>query len=283
MSDLSTTVVIDLLHDLHEPVQIIDVGANPIDGEPSYEPLLRTGTAFVTGFEPQPSAYAELVGLADDRHRYLPYAVGDGSRQLLRLCVESGFTSIFEPDLVQLALLTDFPRMAAVQDRIELPTRRLDDIEEIDRVDLLKIDIQGGELDVFRHGRQRLADAVAVHTEVGFTRLYEGAPTFADVDLELRSQGFIPHRFLQTKTWPLAPVQWADPLELSARHLVEADVLYVRDLARLDVLSDLQLRQLGLIAHLGYGSYGVALLCVRELVRRCALRPGAEFLYRSSM
>lgn len=283
MTTGSGAVGIDLLHEPAEPVQIVDVGANPIDGEPPYRGLLTAGVAQVTGFEPQPSAYAELTAIADDRHRYLPYAVGDGSDQLLRLCAESGFTSTFEPDAGQLALLTDFPRMAAVHDRIEVPTRRLDDIEEIDRIDVLKIDIQGGELQVFRSGRRRLADTVAVHTEVGFTRLYEGAPTFADVDMELRAQGFIPHRFVQTKTWPLAPVQWADPLEESARHLVEADVLYVRDLARLGELTDLQLRQLGLVCDVAYGSYGVALMCVRELVRRSVLEPGTEESYRRAV
>lgn len=280
MTTPAAYAAVELLHEPERPVQIVDVGANPIDGEPPYRPLLTAGVAQVTGFEPQPSAYADLTALADGQHRYLPYAVGDGSRQMLRLCAESGFTSTFEPDPGQLALLTDFAGMAAVQDRIEVQTRRMDDIEEIDRIDLLKIDIQGGELGVFRSGRRRLADAVAVHTEVGFTRLYEGAPTFADVDLELRAQGFIPHRFVHTKTWPLAPVQWADPLEASARHLVEADVLYVRDLARLDLLSDLQLRQLGLICDVAYGSCGVSLMCVGELVRRSVLRADAIESYR---
>lgn len=280
MTTRAAAAGIDLLHDPGQPVQITDVGANPIDGEPPYEPLLKAGIAVVTGFEPQQSAYAQLTALADDQHRYLPYAVGDGSPQFLRVCAESGFTSTFEPDTEQLALFTDFARMAAVQERVEVQTRRLDDVEEIDRIDLLKIDIQGGELQVFRSGRRRLAEAVAVHTEVGFTRLYEGAPTFADVDLELRAQGFIPHCFVQTKTWPLAPVQWADPLQVSARHLVEADVLYVRDLARLDLLSDLQLRQLGLICDAAYRSHGVALMCVRELVRRCVLQPDAVQSYR---
>ena len=59
-----------------------------------------------------------------------------------------------------------------------------------------------------------------------------------DVDVELRAQGFVPQAFVATKTWPLAPVQWAGrdaPTdEAHARQLVEADMLYVRDLARLD-------------------------------------------------
>lgn len=265
------------------PVQIVDVGANPIGGEPPYAPLLRAGVAQVTGFEPQESAYLELRAIADDAHRYLPYAVGDGNEHVLRVCVESGFTSMLEPDGAQLALLTDFPRMAAVTGRHPMSTRRLDDIAEIEHLDLLKIDIQGGELPVFRGGRRLLADALAVQTEVGFTRLCQGQPTFADLDLELRDQGFVPHRFVDTKTWPLAPVQWAEPLQQQARHLVEADLLYVRDLARLDVLDQDQLRRLALICDLAYDSCGVALLCIRELIRCGALDAGYEAGYRTSV
>ncbi|MBO1753574.1 FkbM family methyltransferase [Allobranchiibius sp. CTAmp26] len=262
------------------PVEIVDVGANPIDGEPPYTPLLEQGFARVTGFEPQESAYAELAARGEGPHRYLPYAVGDGGEHVLRLCTESGFASMLEPDRGQLELLTDFPRMAAVTARVPMATRRLDDIVEIEHLDYLKIDIQGGELDVFRHGRRLLASAVAVQTEVGFTRLYEDQPTFADLDLELRAQGFVPHCFVTTKTWPLAPVQWADPLQERARQLVEADVLYVRDLARVDELSEDQLHHLGLVCDLAYGSYGVTLLCVGELVRRGVLAPDSMQRYR---
>lgn len=265
------------------PVEVVDVGANPIDGEPPYAPLLAAGVARVTGFEPQESAFAALTALTDDERRYLPYAVGDGLEHELRVCSESGFTSMLEPDPQQLGLLTDFPAMAAVTQRHRMSTRRLDDVTEIEHVDFLKIDIQGGELRAFQGGRRLLAECVAVQAEVGFTRLYRDQPTFAEVDLELRAQGLIPHRFVNTKTWPLAPVQWAEPLERDARHLIEADVLYVRDLARLDLCSEQQVRHLALICDIAYGSYGVSLMCVRELVRRGVLPAGAAETYRTSL
>jgi len=125
-----------------------------------------------------------------------------------------------------------------------------------------------------------LADTVAVQTEVGFQRLYRDQPTLAEVDLELRGQGFVPHAFVATRTWPLAPVQWADPLERAARHLVEADLLYVRDLVRIDAMTDAQLVRLALICDLVYRSFGVALRAVAELVRRSALPAQAESRYR---
>jgi len=43
-----------------------------------------------------------------------------------------------------------------VQKHVSIPTVRMDDVEEIKNIDYLKIDIQGGELEVFRHGLNHL-------------------------------------------------------------------------------------------------------------------------------
>lgn len=40
--------------------QVVDVGANPIDGDPPYKAMLEAGLCAVTGFEPQPHALARL-------------------------------------------------------------------------------------------------------------------------------------------------------------------------------------------------------------------------------
>jgi FkbM family methyltransferase len=263
------------------PVDVVDVGANPIDGDPPYRLLLDAGLCRVTGFEPQPAALATLRTQAGPAERYLPYAVGDGAQHTLYLCATSGFASLLEPDDGQLELLIDFPRLAKVTGSELVDTKRLDDIDEIDRIDYLKIDIQGGELAVLEAGRRKLAGAVAIQVEVGFHRLYRDQPTFADVDLELRQQGFVPHQFVTTRTWPVAPVVWADPLQQAARQLVEADVLYVRDPVRMDLLDDGRLARLALIADVVYGSFGLALRCVLELIRRAVLDPHADQDYRA--
>ena len=263
------------------PVAVLDVGANPLDEQAPYQVLLDADLCTVTGFEPQPDALAVLLERAGPHERYLPWVIGDGGDHTLRLCASPGFAGLLEPDPDQLRVLVDFPDLARVTAREQVTTRRLDDLPDLGRVDLVKIDIQGGELSALTGGRRVLSDAVAVQTEVGFHRLYEDQPTFADVDLELRRQGFVPHSFVATRTWPLSPVPWADRLERAARHLVEADLLYVRDLARLDLLSDGQLVRLALISDLVYGSAGVALRCIGELVGRGALDPEAESGYRA--
>jgi FkbM family methyltransferase len=126
---------------------------------------------------------------------YLPYAVGDGGEHTLNLCAYSGWTSLFVPSAAALDVFSFFKANARVVDRTRLKTRRLDDIAELDGIDFLKIDIQGGELAVFVHGREKLKHAVVIQTEVQFVDLYDGQPSFGQVDQELRAQGFIPHAF----------------------------------------------------------------------------------------
>lgn len=264
-------------------VHVLDVGANPLDDVPVYLPLLRAGLARVTGFEPQPDAFARLTRLSGPDERYLPWALGDGTVQELRVCAAEGFSSLLEPDPGQLAVLTDFPRLAAVTSRSAVRTRRLDDVaaeEGLGPVDLLAIDAQGSEHQILDHGRAALGGLLAAQVELAFHRLYEDGPAMADVDRSLRSMGLVPHAFVSTRTWPLAPVPWADPLQTRARHLVEADMLYLLDPAVWGRLDEDRLRRLALVVAGAYGETGTGLVALRHLIARGTLRPGTESDYR---
>ncbi|XTP35899.1 FkbM family methyltransferase [Mycobacterium sp. TJFP1] len=262
---------------------VVDVGANPIDGEPPYAPMLSAGLCRVTGFEPQPDALAELQTRKGPGERYLPYAVGDGGEHTLNICRASGMTSLFEPDPDTLNLFEVLEPYGEVLERMPLSTHKLDDISEIEHLDFLKIDIQGGELAVFQNGRTKLADAVAIQTEVSFVTLYRDQPTMGDVDVEMRSQGFVPHCFAAVKRWPIAPYVVNDNPRWALNQLLEADIVYVRDFSRPDSMTDEQLKHLALIAHHCYGSYDLALRCVMLLEQRGSLKSGAQHLYSMNL
>ena|ERR1700728_1871729 len=168
--------------------------------------MLKANLCTVTGFEPQRQALALLREQKGPLETYLPDAVGDGEEHTLRLTAASGMTSFFDPDVDRLGLFAGFSEWGRVLSRTSMPTRRLDDFEEIDEMDLLKIDVQGSELMVCRGARRRLQEAVSVHTEVSFVPLYVDQPVFGDIDLELRGLGFVPHTFASIKRWPIAPV-----------------------------------------------------------------------------
>jgi len=245
---------------------VVDIGANPIDGDPPYAQMLRDGLCTVVGFEPQAEALAELHAAAGPHERYLPYAVGDGGEHELKVTWMNGMTSLLEPDVDRLSTLNEFARYGQVLSRSPITTTRLDDIDDLGPLDLLKIDIQGSELTVFRHGTRTLADAVAVHTEVSFVPLYENHPMFGEVDSELRSQGFVLHTFAALKKWPIAPAVLDGDIFENHQQFIEADVAYVKDFSRLDLLDPEQVKHLALLAHHVWQSPDLAVRCLVHLV-----------------
>ncbi len=262
---------------------VLDIGANPIDGEPPYASMLAEGLCHVTGFEPQQEALLELQRMKGPNERYLPYAVGDGGAHTLNICRASGMTSLLEPDPATLGLFEVLKPLGEVIERVPLQTRRLDDISEIEHLDFLKIDIQGGELAVFKGGKAKLAEAVAIQTEISFVTLYKNQPSLGDVDLELRSQGFLPHCFAAIKPWPIAPAVIDNNPRRALNQLLEADIVYVRDFAHADSMSDEQLKHLALIAHSCYRSFDLALRCVMLLEQRQVLESGTQQRYLETL
>ncbi|MGZ8174222.1 MULTISPECIES: FkbM family methyltransferase [Methylobacter] len=264
---------------LERLTEVVDIGANPIDGEPPYKPLLSAGVCRVTGFEPQESALAELLAKKGEQERYLPYAVGDGETHTLNICRASGMTSLFEPDAAMLELFAVLKPLGEVIRRVEMSTRKLDDIAEIEYLDFLKIDIQGAELAVFENGVQKLAQAVAIQTEVSFMTLYKNQPALGEIDSELRRQGFVPHCFAAVKKWPIAPCVINNDPRRPLNQLLEADIVYVRDFSKPDLMTDEQLKQLAMIVHHCYGSSDLALRCIMLLEARKALPVGSQKSY----
>ena len=63
--------------------------------------------------------------------------------------------------------------------------------------------------------------------------------------------------------------------------LLEADIVYVRDFAHPETMTDEQLKHLAIIAHHCYKSFDLAMRCVMLLEKRAVLDVGAQETYRS--
>lgn len=258
---------------------VVDIGANPVEGAPLYSAMMAARLCTVVGFEPQEEALAALERNKGPLETYLPYAVGDGQSHTLHVCAASGMTGLLKPDQRMLSLFHLFPGFGEVLRTEQVQTTRLDDVAEIEHLDFLTIDIQGSELSVFRSGRRKLQQAVAVQTEVSFLTLYENQPGFGEIDLELRSQGFIPHAFAAVKRWGLVPMLVNNNPRQGLNQLLEADAVYVRDFSRPETMTDEQLKHLALIMHHCYRSYDLALRCLLELEARQAIEGGVQQRY----
>jgi FkbM family methyltransferase len=243
--------------------------------------MLNAGLCHVTGFEPQPRAFLALQVIRGPNQLYLPYAVGDGSPHTLKVCRATGMTSLLEPDPNTLGVFPALQPLGEVIQRIPVETRRLDDICEIEHLDLLKIDVQGSELSVFQNGQEKLAEAVAIHTEVSFITWYQNQPPFGEIDLELRRQGFIPHGFAAVNGRPIGNFAVDGGALPRLKQVTEADIVYVRDFTRPEVMADEQLKHLALIAHHCYESFDLAYRCVALLEERQVVETGSAERYLS--
>jgi len=261
-----TAFLLDALP-LSRLTRIADVGANGINEAP-YAALLSMGGCEVIGFEPNEEALAQLKANASAHEIYYPNAVGDGEDCTFRLYRSSGFSSV-HPPYTPTGKLMQRERWGAVAREIPMQTMRLDDFEDLGPVDLLKIDIQGGEVAVFQGAQTVLGEALAVITELRYLRLYEGEPMLGGVDSALMDMGFGLHKFLFNKARPI-PNSQAHRLRKRRANdqLIDGDGVYLRDITRLDTYSDEALMHQCVLAGAVYHSHSLALALLDRLVER---------------
>lgn len=272
-------LIAELSH-LSPHLHIADVGAAFIGEIPPYQGLLDAGLGRLTAFEPDEREAARLAQKLGDNARLLPYALGDGEQHTLRVCGNGlGMTSLLEPDPATLDYFNLFTEWGRVESRIPCPTHRLDDLPEVEPIDYLKMDVQGSELMILSHGREKLARCVAVQSEVSFITLYQDQPTFADIDRELRGQGLIPHRFTNVKTWSIRPTTAGGNARVPFHQLLEADIVYIRDIIHPETVSDEQLAKLAIIAHFTYSSPDLTARCLEVLTERGSVEAGCRVRY----
>lgn len=255
-------------------IAIVDVGAAFFGEKPFYQPLIDQGVGTLICFEPDDAQFAKLQEHLGHNGLVLPFALGDGNAHTLHIS-SGGMTSLLEPDqeaynLFSLFALPPYSPVDASIRKATVPTHKLDDISDVGPIDFLKIDIQGAELMVLKNARRKLEECSIIQVEVSFVPLYKGAPTFGDIDSELRSQGFMVHGFATIKRLPIHPYN-AQGLLNGINQLVDLDMIYIRDISRIDRLPDRVLINTALAADACYSSFDLALRCVVELARRKSL------------
>jgi FkbM family methyltransferase len=150
----------------------------------------------VLGFDPDAEECARLArayrGPADIR--FLPVALGPaGGAATLYLTREPACSSLYPPDP---EALRQRPELFCIEPvgTASIELRTLDDCTAgagLDRIDFLKLDTQGSELDILRGAERCLGTVRALEVEVEFNEIYEGQPLFGDVDRFLRQRGFV--------------------------------------------------------------------------------------------
>jgi FkbM family methyltransferase len=258
-------------------VKVIDVGANPIDDSPPYAAMLLAGEADIVGFEPNPAAMAELEKAKGPNEIYLPIAVGDGARHKLHICQAPGMTSLLRPNPAVLGLFHGFPGWGQVKATVEVDTVRLDDVPAAAGADLIKLDVQGAELMVLQHSEATLAQTLVIQSEVEFLPMYIDQPLFSDIESFLRQRGFMFHRFHPQISRVIQPLLVNHDIYAGMSQLLWADAIFVRDLTRLECLSDRALLATAKIMHDCYRSLDLVLHLLSEYDRRTGEQLGPSY------
>lgn len=250
-------------------LDIIDVGAMWLDGvKPPYDALLRPNFHRVIGFEPVQTECDKLNKMGMKDHTFLPYFIGDGRRRTFYLTNQSATASLYEPDPTIINAFHNLPELMQVVEKIEVDTRRLDDLDEIKSIDYLKIDVQGAEVDVMRGAERLLKSACVVQTEINFVPLYKDMPLFSDVDAEMRRQGFLLHYVAHAMGRPFRPLFLNNDLNQMVRQVLWGDAVYVRDYRTFGDIEPEMLLKLAVILNDQYTSVDLAALCLQHYDHR---------------
>lgn len=250
----------------------VDIGAMSLGTEP-YAPLVDQGVGTVIGFEPV-SAECEKLNQkhCNSGHLFLPYAIGDGSAGVFNICNYPMNSSLFVPNMPLLEMFQNLGELMQVVSSEQVNTKKLDDVAEVSEADYLKMDAQGAELAILKGAQQLLEQVMIIHTEVEFVPMYEGQPLFADVDAELRRQGFLLHKFQSMAGRPFKPFACGNNPSSPVNQVLWADVIYVKDFTRFDEISPRKLLKLAIMLHELYQSFDLCAVAIKSFDEQTGFR-----------
>jgi FkbM family methyltransferase len=183
-------ILINLLtQNITRPIIILDVGSILMENEKAiWENLSNFSELNVFGFDPQGGNYVQVIELIHKvKISNFALALGDGKAHIFYINNEIN-TSSFYP-ILKNSDLHHLSTLKTIATKL-VSTCRLDEVQLPDWIDFFKIDVQGFELEILKHGIEKLDRTGLLHIEVTFNMIYEGQVLFWEVDSFLRSRGF---------------------------------------------------------------------------------------------
>jgi FkbM family methyltransferase len=179
-----------------DPLVVIDIGCRW--GFADQFPLDASDLR-VYGFDPDPEECARLQDLYQGKPvRIFPVGLsGKTETRTLHQTHQPACSSLLPPieDLTR-----NYPALGCARkiseskvNTVTLSAWALS--ENVRWADYLKVDTQGSELEILKGGEALIRSARALEIEVEFNPIYQGQPIYSDIDLYLRSLGFVLWKF----------------------------------------------------------------------------------------
>lgn len=153
-------------------------------------------SAELHAFEPTPASYRNLVASwsHDPLIHLINAGVGAAPGELELNVVpdaSKGYFNSFLPAESKTWEMVEFPAEKMVKEKVKVVT--LDDYcagAKVNHIYLMKIDVQGFEMEVLKGGTKTLGFTDHILVEAGILPFYTGAPLFTDVFTYLTAHGF---------------------------------------------------------------------------------------------
>ena len=236
----------------NSPIIICDIGASKIDQTEYIDELFNNTNSKLIGFEPNEEEFNKLEK-NNPRKIFYDYAIGDGSEKYLNICKGVGMSSFLEPDMDYLNNFYWFDEFSKIVKKIKIKTKKLDDVKE--KIDLLKIDVQGYEYEIIQHGKEKIKNSLVIQLETSPIPLYKNEKTSSEVINQLEKLGFSLHMFNKVNTKPFKPMKINNSIYQGLHHLFQLDCVMINNFQNIDSFSKEDLTKLILIMFYSFKSY----------------------------
>lgn len=209
-----------------KPVRnMLDAGAS--NGHVTQRLLKQFPKANSYLFEPNPVYTQQLQALAQQDSRVFPQHKALSSTEgemTLHVAQSPGRSSLFKSTAAGVGGNTD--KWQIKQD-VQVPVVCIDQWKQrqnVGEIDLMKLDIQAGELDALKGADQTLREEVSmVFTEAFFNPRYTGGALFGEIDAYLRQRGFTLYNIYSPRANKQGQLLWANVLFVHKTRLNMAD------------------------------------------------------------
>ena len=262
--------MIDFLK-INNPIQICDIGASPVDETDFIEELLDNTDSRLIGFEPNENEFQKL-DKNKKRRKYYNFGIGDGTEKTLNICKAAGMSSFLEPDIDYLKNFHGFENWSKIIKKVKVKTKKLSEIK--DNIDFFKIDVQGYESEIIKHGKDKIKNSLIINIETSPTPLYKNEKTFSSTIIELEKLGFNLHMFSKINTRSFKPIIFFKNPYIGLNHIHQLDCVLIKNLKFIETYNTSQLSKLILILFYSFKSYDL----VDYLLKILDERNGSKFV-----